>query len=49
MNAIDKSSREAINHEAALWHARLDSGSADVDAFEAWRIPIRPIPLRLRE
>lgn len=37
MNAIDKSSREAINHEAALWHARLDCGSADVDAFEVWR------------
>lgn len=37
MNAINSSSREAINREAALWHARLDSGSADVNAFEAWR------------
>lgn len=37
MNANDNSSRETINEEAALWHARLDSGTADERAFEAWR------------
>ena len=26
-----------IAEEAALWHARLDSGTADVSAFEEWR------------
>ena len=28
---------EAIDEEAALWHARLEAGSADQDAFEQWR------------
>ena len=37
MNANDNSSRETINEEAALWHARLDSGTADEREFEAWR------------
>jgi transmembrane sensor len=25
------------NEQAALWHAQLDSGTADLDAFEQWR------------
>lgn len=37
MNVIDCPSREAINNEAALWHARLDSGTADTEQFDAWR------------
>ena len=37
MSATDSPSREAVNEEAALWHARLDSGSADQAEFEAWR------------
>jgi len=28
---------ETIVQEAALWYARLDSGSADLSAFETWR------------
>ena len=28
---------EAIDDEAALWHARLESETADRDAFERWR------------
>lgn len=27
----------ALTEEAALWHARLEAGTADVSAFEAWR------------
>lgn len=37
VNANDNSSRQAVNDEAALWHARLDSGTADEREFEAWR------------
>ena len=37
VNANDNSLREAVNDEAALWHARLDSGTADEREFEAWR------------
>jgi transmembrane sensor len=33
----EKSSRHDIMEAAALWFARLDSGSADIEAFEVWR------------
>jgi len=33
----EPSHRDDIAAEAALWYARLDSGSADTEAFETWR------------
>jgi len=37
LNESHKSSRRAIDDLAALWYARLDCGTADLGAFEAWR------------
>ncbi len=37
MSATGKPSWDTLNDQAALWHAQLDSGSADREAFEAWR------------
>ena len=37
MDHSEPSDRDDIAAEAALWYARLDSGSADRGAFEAWR------------
>ncbi|ESQ92583.1 FecR family protein [Asticcacaulis benevestitus] len=33
----EKSSWQIVNDAAALWHAQLDSGTADEAEFEAWR------------
>lgn len=35
---IDKKTHKILMEEAALWHARLDSGSADISEFEKWRL-----------
>ncbi len=37
MNITKPSSQDAIAEAAALWFARLDAGTADMAAFEAWR------------
>jgi len=37
MEPHDQVDHKAIRDEASLWLARLDSGSADVEAFERWR------------
>ena len=37
VNTNDNSSRQGVNDEAARWHVRLDSASADEQEFEAWR------------
>lgn len=37
MEPQDQVDHKAIRDQASLWLARLDSGSADVEAFEHWR------------
>jgi transmembrane sensor len=37
MDPQDQVDHKAIKDQASLWLARLDSGSADVEAFERWR------------
>jgi transmembrane sensor len=37
MEPQDQVDHKAIRDQASLWLARLDSGSADVEAFERWR------------
>ncbi len=37
LNDSHTDSRQKLTDIAALWYAQLDSGTADVKAFEAWR------------
>jgi transmembrane sensor len=37
VNSEEKPARKDIMETASLWFARLDSETADIDAFEAWR------------